>query len=122
MKKLLMKITALNVLGALLSGVPFLAIAGILLHYALRHAVWKRRKRRGASNPGFCPSAAALGMAFLFLPVFYRPSLAHLIQARQHQHVEEDDEGDPDTPARHLHHQLRKIRRGEPVNTLVLRL
>ena len=117
-----MKMTALDLIGMLLTGAPFLAIAGILLHYALRRVVWKRRKQRGAGNPGFCPSAAALGLAFLFLPVFYRPSVAHLIHARQHQQVEEDDEGDPDTPARHLHRQLRKIRRGEPVDTLVLRL
>lgn len=117
-----MKMPVLDLIGMLLSGAPFLAIAGILLHYALRRALWKRRKRRGAGNPGFCPSAAALGLAFLFLPLLYRPCVAHLIHARQRQQVEEDDEGDPDAPARHLHHQFRKIRRGEPFDTLVLRL
>ena len=43
-------------------------------------------------------------------------------QIRQEEDVDEDDQGGPDTPARRLHRQLRLIRRGEPVERLILKL
>jgi hypothetical protein len=42
--------------------------------------------------------------------------------AREKADVEEDDEGDPETPAKQLSRQLKRIRRGEVVERLVLRL
>ena len=101
---------------------PFLAIAAILVHYSLRRAVWKLKRRRGIENPGFCPSSPALGMVLLFAQMFYRPSTSHVIEARLEEDADEDDQGDPETPEEHLHRQLRQIRRGEPVDVLVLRL
>lgn len=101
---------------------PFLALIAILVHYQVRRSVWKREKRKGKKNPGFCPSAAALGAVFAFMPVFYRPSVDFLIKARIQEEVEEDDEGDPETPEKSLSRQLRRIRRGEPVEALELRL
>jgi hypothetical protein len=44
------------------------------------------------------------------------------IKARAVEVIEEDDEGDPEKPAKHLHPQLRRIRRGEPVDTLEIKL
>src|ERR1700679_1650415 len=113
-----------------LASMPALAlvtIAFILLHYNLRRARWKRRKRQGKRSIGFCPSSAALGMALQFLQVFHRPSMAHVLEARQdaREEADEDDNGDPETPAarrRHFLRQLRRIRRGEPVERLVLRM
>ncbi len=101
---------------------PFLALVAILVHYQVRRSVWKREKRKGKKNPGFCPSAAALGAVFAFMPVFYRPSVDFLIKARIQEQMEEDDEGDPETPEKSLSRQLRRIRRGEPVEALELRL
>jgi hypothetical protein len=103
---------------------PFLAMVAILAHYQLRRSVWKRQKRKGKKNLGFCPSAAALGAGFAFMPVFYRPSMDFLIKARiqQEEEVEEDDQGDPETPETSLSRQLRRIRRGESVEALELRL
>jgi hypothetical protein len=54
--------------------------------------------------------------------MFYRPSLEFAIKARAVQVVEEDDDSDPEKPAKHLHRQLRRIRRGEPVETLIVKL
>jgi len=103
---------------------PFLAMVGILVHYQLRRSVWKRQKRKGKKNLGFCPSAAALGAVFAFMPVFYRPSVDFQVKARiqQEEKVDEDDQGDPETPEKSLCRQLRQIRRGEPVEALELRL
>jgi hypothetical protein len=100
--------------------IPYFAITTVLVHYIVRRARWKRTKRR--SLPGFYPSSAGLGMAFLLTQTFYRPSVQHAIEARLVRDVEEDDQGDPETPAKHLNRQLKRIRRGEPVDSLILRL
>jgi hypothetical protein len=48
--------------------------------------------------------------------------MEHAIEARQKEDVEEDDDGDPETPEKELSRQLRKIRRGEAVEVLKLRV
>lgn len=101
---------------------PFVVIALVLVHYLLRRAIWKFNKRRGKKNPGFCPSASALGMMLLFMQVFTRPSLQHVLQEKQEEDADEDDEGDPESSENHLHRQLKRIRRGEQVEKLVLRM
>jgi hypothetical protein len=101
-------------------GIPYLAIVLILAHFAIRRALWRRRRRRGTSS--FCPSSAALGMVFLLAQTFYRPSLQHLVEVMQIVEVEEEDQGDPKTPDTGLDQQLKRLRRGEPVDSLVLRL
>jgi hypothetical protein len=61
-------------------------------------------------------------MAFLFLQVFHRPSVAHVLEEKQKEDAEENDEGDPENLKKQIDRQLKKIRRGEPVERLVLRL
>lgn len=107
---------------SLLFASPFLAMVAILAHYQLCRSAWKRKKRKGKRILGFCPSSAALGATLLFLSVFYRPSVDFAIEASLQERVEEDDEGDPETQEKHLGRQLRRIRRGERVEGLVLRL
>jgi hypothetical protein len=72
----------------------------------------------GASSP------AAIGSAFLFLSTVYRPHHAFIAEAqiRHQEDAGDDDQGGPDTPRRHLLRQLKRIRRGEKVDRLVLRL
>jgi len=101
---------------------PFLAIAAILVHYLLRRAAWKRGRRLRKRITGYCPSSFALGMALQFLQVFYRPSVDYVLQAKQEVDVEEDDEGEPETVQKQLNRQLKRIRRDEAVDRLVLRL
>jgi hypothetical protein len=107
---------------SLLFASPFLAIVAILMHHQLRVSVSKRKKRKGKRVLGFCPSSAALGAALLFLSAFYRPGLNFAIEASLHEEVEEDDQGDPETPEGLLAQQLRRIRRGEKVERLVWRM
>jgi hypothetical protein len=103
-------------------GAPFFAIAAIFIHYCVRRAAWKRKKRKGLRNPGYCPPSSALGMIFLFAQMFYRPTVSYAIEARQDEDADEDDQGDPESKEKHLNRQLKRIRRGEPVGDLVLRL
>ena len=90
---------------------------------------WSRfRNRRDRNNKAWrsrAGSAAAnLGGAFQFLSMAYRPNHAFIAKAQiqQHEDADEDDDGDPETPIKHLNRQLRRIRRGEPVDRLVWRL
>ncbi len=108
--------------GTLAASAPFLAIIVIVLHYHLRRAAWKRALRAGRKPVGFCPSSSAFGSAFQIIETFYRPTVAHVIEAKLEEDVDEDDEGDPETPARLFHRQLKRIRRGEPIDRLILRL
>jgi hypothetical protein len=45
-----------------------------------------------------------------------------VLETKQVEVVEEDDEGDPETAAKELSRQLKRIRRGEAVERLVLRV
>jgi hypothetical protein len=108
--------------GSLALASPFLVIVAILVHYHLRRDLFRRNQRLGRKTRGFCPSSFALGTALQLIPMFYRPSMDFAIKARAVEVVEVDDEGGPEKPAKHLHPQLRRIRRGEPVDALVVKL
>lgn len=114
--------TPLDIAGTAALYAPFLAVGLILIYYRYRRAVWQRNRRLGKPNPGFCPSIASMGTAFQHLQVFYRPTMAYVLEAKEDEDVDEDDSGDQETPLAHFHRQLRRIRRGEAVETLVLRL
>lgn len=101
---------------------PILAIGGILLHYNLRRAAWRRRKRQGRKKRGYCPSSSSLGTALQFMQVYHRPSMAYVLEAKRDEDADEDDERDPDAVHKQLTRQLRRIRRGESVDRLVLRI
>jgi hypothetical protein len=110
------------VLGFYAMSAPFLAIGIILVRYCFLRARWRLNQRLGRKNSGFSPSSSALGIAFLFLQVFYRPSVANVVEIKQDEDADEDDEGDPENLKKQLSRQLKRIRRGEPVDRLVLRL
>jgi hypothetical protein len=100
---------------------PLLAIVLILAHYYLLRLVVQWLKPQGRRRV-FCPSSFALGMAFQFMQVYHRPRMIHVLEAKQEQQAEEDESGDPDTPLRPFHRQLRRIRQGKPLELLELRL
>lgn len=109
------------VLAGLANPVTWLiAVACLLaLKRLVGRATGKPRKRRGMGA-----DTAALGAAFQFFSIAYRPNHAFVARAQieQQEDADEDEDGGPDTPVRRLHRQLKRIRRGEPVDTLVWRL
>ena len=111
-----------DILGMIAPAIPLLAILVILVHYHLRRAAWKRRRRLGLPNRGFCPSTSCLGTAFQHLQVFHRPSMAYVVQVKREEDEERDDEGYPESPLKLFKRQLRRIRNGEKIELLVLRL
>ena len=117
-----MSIDTISAWGIFAGFIPFLAIIVILLHYSLRRVLWRRGKRLGKSNLGFYPTSFALGMALQFMQVYWKPSVAYVLEEKQDEDADEDDEGDPEGLNKQLSRQLKRIRRGEPVDQLVLRL
>jgi hypothetical protein len=67
---------------------------------------------------GFYPTTFALGIAFQQIQLFVAPDAAHAIAERLKEQAEDDDEGGPESPARHLDRQLRRIRKGERLEAL----
>ena len=67
---------------------------------------------------GFYPSTAALSITLLGLQTIAQPDLIHALEQRQTEAAEDDDEGDPDDPAAQLKRRLKRIRNGEPIDTL----
>lgn len=98
-----------------LQGLPVLLAACAFLYQ--RHR-WKRRKRLGKKRFGFYPTNFALGIAFQQIQLFVAPNTDYTIAEKLKEEAEENDEGGPDDPGRHLNRQLRRIRRGERIDTL----
>jgi hypothetical protein len=113
-----------SALAALAMGSPFLAILMILAYYYTVRVPWWRKRKAGRKRSRFSGSTAGVGTALLGLTLFYRPRLQFAVEAQQRQveDVDEDDNGDPDSPRKHLLRQLRRIRRGETVEALSVRL
>jgi hypothetical protein len=82
-------------------------------------------KQAGASKRrSGIPTDAGIAAAFQLLSLAYRPNHAFVAKAQiqQQEDADDDNDGTPETPIKHLHRQLRRIRRGEHVERLVWRL
>jgi hypothetical protein len=90
----------------------------VVLIFFLRRLSCRIRKLLGRAHVGFYPTGASLGNALQALQIFAQPSIQHVVEEKLDEETDEDDEGGPDNPTAHLNRQLRKIRRGEPVDDL----
>jgi hypothetical protein len=90
--------------------------------FCLRRFLWKLRKRQGRRYLGFCPTYTSAGNALQALQVMAQPRAEHVLAEKFDDEADEDDDGDPDHPEKHLHRQLRRIRRGEKVERLTVLL
>src|ERR1700761_1105107 len=109
-------------LAAFFVATPSVAVVVLLGAYYLRRARWRRRRRASRKYAGFYPSASSLGNAFHSLQTFTRPTIAYVLQEKYDEDIEDDGDGGPDNPSRQMNRQLKRIRRGESVDTLTVRL
>ena len=96
---------------ALIVFIPCVGMVSILIYYLfLRFRIWLEGPmgRRGSM---IRTCGLALGMMFQFFHSLYQPGAIYAVEQRQDDDAGEDDQGDPETPEKHLHRQLRRIRR-----------
>ncbi|HEY6848211.1 MAG TPA: hypothetical protein VI320_18670 [Terracidiphilus sp.] len=113
--------------GCVLAGFfPFLILIAIVAHFCLGRLGRSRCEEPKRRCSRLCTFGLALGMAFVQLMCeFYQPDMVYVLSTAQQEVADEDESSDPDTPEsrlRYFHRQLRRIRRGEPVERLVLRI
>jgi hypothetical protein len=101
---------------------PYVAVVVLLGIFYIKRARWRRRRGAGWKDVGFYPSASSLGNAMQNLQVFTRPTVAYVLEEKYDEDAEDDGDGGPEDPTEHLKRQLRRIRRGERVDTLRIRL
>jgi hypothetical protein len=77
-----------------------------------KRLLWRRRKRLGKRNPGFFPTYAAAGNALQELQVITQQRVDYVLEEKFDDEADDDDEGEPCGPKKHLHRQLRRIRQG----------
>ena len=59
-----------------------------------------------------------MGNALHQLQSIDQPQTRYVIEEKQKEEMDQDDDSGPDNPTRHLHRQARKIRRGENLDRL----
>jgi len=120
-----MPFNALDSIQSFAVALPVFAMSLVVIAVAGRRLKQLQKPKPPLKRRGFAISAtnAAMGLVFLPFASIYRPNLIEVAKAqiRQQEDVDEDDNGDPETPRKHLHRQLHRIRRGEKVETLFVR-
>ena len=98
-----------------LNGLVILLCCGL---FCLRRFLWRRKRRRGKATPGFYPTFTSAGNALHHLQAITQPRVQHVLEEKFDDEADDDDEGEPVSPEKHLHRQLRRIRRGEEIERL----
>jgi branched-subunit amino acid ABC-type transport system permease component len=104
-------------LDVALLALPGVVIVLCLCAFVLQRFLWKH-PRRGKKRLQFYPTTYAMGLALQQIQTFVAPNMEYTIEEKVKEGAEEDDEGDPDDPTRHLERQLKQIRRGERLDAL----
>jgi hypothetical protein len=97
-----------------------LVIVACCVAFCARRLLWKRRLRLGKRNPGFFPTYTAAGNALQALQAIAQQRVEYVLEEKFDDEAEDEDEGEPHDPAKHLKRQLKRIRRGEPVERLTV--
>ena len=97
-----------------------LAVLTCCLTFLVRRALWRRRKRNGRSSRGFFPTYASAGNALQVLQVMPEPRAEYVLEEKLEEEADDDEDGDPCDPTKHLNRQLKQIRRGEKLERLTI--
>jgi hypothetical protein len=92
----------------------------VIVVFCLRRFLWRQRRWRGKPDPGFFPTYTSAGNALHTLQAIAEPRVEYVIAEKLDDQADDDDEGEPNDPEKHLHRQLRSIRRGEKIERLTV--
>jgi hypothetical protein len=97
-----------------------LAILVCCLVFYARRRLWRRRQRLGKPRLGFFPTYTAAGNALQTLHAMTQQRVDYVLEEKFDDEADDDEEGGPPDPTKHLQRQLRRIRRGEKVDRLIV--
>ena len=100
-------------------------LAMLLVLLALRLRVRRKLPQNYPCKPkrrGFRFTGAAIGNALQTVHIFVDPGVRYVIAEKLEEPSEEDGNDDPADPAIHLERQLRRIRRGQQIERLTIRM
>ena len=101
-------------------------LRAICLFVLLVFAILRFRARRKGSSHSkrrlFRFTGVAVGNALQILHVYVDPRVRYVIAQRFDEQAEDDGEDDCADPGKHLDRQLRRIRRGEQIDRLTIRM
>jgi hypothetical protein len=103
---------------------PFILVC-LLLPLCCNLTRSTKRQRSGkqrVNKSAFSAAAFSIGIGLQFLDQIMRPGVQHQIQQMHEEDADHDKAGDPDDPKAQLNRQLKRIRRGEEIDRLILRL
>jgi hypothetical protein len=109
-------------IAAIFVATPYLAVIILFITFYVRRALWRQSRRRGKKKLGFYPSSSDLGNALHQLQTLTRPTIEYVIEEKLDDDAEDDGDAGPKIPGRHLRQQLRRVRRGETVDRLIVQL
>jgi hypothetical protein len=97
-----------------------LAILLGCIGFCVQRFLWRRRKRLGKRHLGFFPTFTAAGNALqtLQVEIMAQPQVQYVLEEKLDDEADADEEGEQSELDKHLHRQLRRIRRGERVDRL----
>lgn len=107
---------------AIVAAAPLLVIPVSFLVFYFQRAIWRQSNCQRGPNSGFSPSTFTLGIALQHLDRFTHPSVEYIIQETYEEDADEDGQHDLDDPKLQMKRQLRRVRLGESVDRLILRL
>lgn len=106
-------------LAILVNGCVFVSLI-----WAAVRMLRQRRESRGHPRELIISTRAGLAMGAMMLGMqaIVQPQVRHVIAEQQKEDAPDDDSGEPPPGGRLFHQQLRRIRRGEEVDGLILRI
>jgi hypothetical protein len=113
-----MNIATVVVRGFLALNILFVCMCCCVFY--LRRLRWQCNKPRRRRKLGFHPTSSALGNAFHTLQLIAEPKAEYIIEEKYNDEADEDEDSEPETPAKHLRRQLKRIRNGEEVDRLTV--
>ena len=91
--------------------------------FVFQRVRWRRRSRQGKKDAGFYPKYSSLGGAFQVLHKdFVLPEMSYMYEQQMEDEAEDDDEGEEVDPEKYLMRQLRRVRNGEDIGTLKVKI
>src|SRR5277367_5676849 len=89
-------------------GFNALVVLASCVAFCAQRFLWRRRKRLGKRNLGFFPSYTSAGNALQALQAITQQRAEYVLEEKFDDEADEDDQGEPSDPTKHLHRQLRR--------------